>query len=80
MRAIGHPIRSSNIYFSAVTRHSTRQLTLRELHVVVEERSAASILRYLVDADDSSEDEVDLSYPQAYENVLGSRYVDRPTS
>ncbi|KAF4146313.1 hypothetical protein GN958_ATG04499 [Phytophthora infestans] len=61
-------------------RHSAKQLTVQYSSGAAHRRRRKSVLRYLVDADDSSEDELDLSYAQAYENVLGSRYVDRPTS
>lgn len=61
-------------------RPSARQVALRKLKAVVDVRWEAAALRYLVDEEDCSEDDLDDLHVAAYERVLASRYFDRPSS
>jgi hypothetical protein len=60
-------------------RRSSRQAGLRKLKAVVDARRDAAALRYLLDEENSSDDDLDMHHAAAYESVLGSRYFARPS-
>ncbi|KAE9007258.1 hypothetical protein PR003_g16531 [Phytophthora rubi] len=60
-------------------RRSARQVALGKLKAVIDGTREAAALRYLLDEEDSSDDELDIHHAAAYEAVLGSRYFARPS-
>jgi hypothetical protein len=66
--------------FREMPRLTARQKALRGLRLKIDTRRQAAVLRYLLDEEDSSEDDADVEIAAEYARVAASRYFDRPSS